>query len=81
MAGLTEASRTPNILRVRMWLEYALDGDESAIKGTGLSVNGCVAVALGLLEGGDTWAEEQDAKHSADCLIASMQSWVRAKDE
>jgi hypothetical protein len=76
-----EASRTPNMLRVRMWLEYALDGDETARKATGLSVNGCIAVALGLMEGGDAWAKEQDAKHSADCLISGMQFSARAKDK
>ena len=55
-------------LAVRMWLEYALEGDESAMRATGLGVNGCVAVALDLMDDRPTgWAAH--AKHMADHVI------------
>lgn len=38
------------IMAVRMWLEYALEGDEYTVRATGLSVNGCIEVALSIIE-------------------------------
>lgn len=60
-------------LAMRMWLEYALEGDEYAHAATGRNSNGCIAVALDLLDNLPAgW--QAHSEHMAACAIDNARS-------